>query len=78
MESKSEMLLESVGKCSIGIPLWILFILDQKILKIVPEMAEVALCLCVLFNHLYYSSSPEPKPIFFSEISGSGLFSGTF
>ena len=40
---KSEMLFESIRKCRIRIPLEILLILDQKILKIEPEMAELAL-----------------------------------
>ena len=37
------MLLESMRKCRIRIPLEILLILDQKISKIEPEMAELAL-----------------------------------
>ena len=41
--SKSEMLFELMGKCRIQIPLGILLILDQKISKIEPETAELAL-----------------------------------
>ena len=43
VHSKSEMLFESMRKCRIQIPLEILLLLDQKILKIEPEMAEQAL-----------------------------------
>ena len=45
LQSKSEMLFESMRECRIWIPLEILLILDQKILKIEPEMAELCLCL---------------------------------
>ena len=43
LQSQSEMLIESMRKCRIWIPLEILLILDQKILKIEPETAELAL-----------------------------------
>ena len=43
LRSKSEMLFESMRKCHIPIPLEILLILDQKISKFEPEMAELAL-----------------------------------
>ena len=45
VHSKSETLFESMCKCRIRIPLKILLLLDQKILKIEPEMAELALSL---------------------------------
>ena len=43
VHSKIEMLFESMCKCPIRIPLKILLVLDQLILKIEPEMAELAL-----------------------------------
>ena len=41
------MLFESIRKCHIRIPFEILLILDQKISKIEPEMAELAIFLFV-------------------------------
>ena len=41
VHSKSEILFESMCKCRIRIPLETLLLLDQKILKIEPEMAEL-------------------------------------
>ena len=41
VQSQSEMLFESMCKCRIQIPLEILLLLDQKILKIEPEVAEL-------------------------------------
>ena len=43
LHSKSELLFESMRKCCIRIPLEILLILDPKISKIEPEMAQLAL-----------------------------------
>ena len=47
LHPKSEMLFESMRKCRIRIPFEILMILDQKISKIEPEMAELAIFLFV-------------------------------
>ena len=51
VHSKIEMLFELMCKCRIRIPLKILLLLDQKILKIEPEMAELAIPKSVLFGH---------------------------
>ena len=50
VQSQSEMLFESMCKCRIQIPLEILLLLDQKILKIDPEMAELAFSLGYCFS----------------------------
>ena len=43
LHPQSEMLFESIRKCRIRIPFEILLIVDQKISKIEPEMAELVL-----------------------------------
>ena len=56
LQPKNEMLFGTMRKCRIWIPLEILLLLDQKISKIEPEMAELALF--VLRLSLDYRSSP--------------------
>ena len=57
LQSKTEMLFESMYKCRIRIPLEILRSVDLKILKIGLEMAELALfCLFFLSGIVFFFS----------------------
>ena len=51
VHSKNEMLLGAMHKCRIWIPLEILLLLDLKISKIEPEMAELALSIGYFFHN---------------------------
>ena len=54
VHSKSETLFESMCKCRIRIPLKILLLLDQKISKIEPETAELALSLSLGYRVFHF------------------------
>ena len=61
VHSKNEMLLESMCKCRIRIPLEILSFVDLKILKIGLEMAELAIHKNVPFGHSMSSKSRDER-----------------
>ena len=61
VHSTSEILLESMCKCRIRIPLEILRFVDLKILKIGLEMAQPAIPKSALFGHNMRSKSRDER-----------------